>query len=170
MTLLDIKDKQEWAEILERFAQETKMTACLTDDRGGDPQCYFDRYPLCTAIRKDQDATTFICSQTNTAMLAVARKTLKPEIDICEAGLIRLVVPILAEGKLVGQVFACGLASDEEGLNSFLIAKQLNITEEQVLELARSTPVGSEEKLKPLANRLFKELNPEYSEGSSLGK
>jgi ligand-binding sensor protein len=160
MTIPISENKEEWRKILARFAQESKMTACLTDDTGGNPECFFDRYPLCAAVRRDQEATTFICSQTNTAMLAVVKKTLKPEIDICEAGLIRLVVPIVQDGRLIGQVFACGLASRDEVVNSFLIAKHLNITEEQVLELAQSTPFGSEEKLKPLADSLFKELNP----------
>ncbi|MBW2195786.1 MAG: PocR ligand-binding domain-containing protein [Deltaproteobacteria bacterium] len=170
MTLLDLKSKEEWGEIVARFAQEAKMTACLTDDTGGKPQCYFDRYPLCGAIRDDQESTTFICSQTNTVMLAMVKKTMEPEIDICEAGLVRLVVPILRNGRLIGQVFACGLASEQEDLNSFLIAKQLNVPEEKVLELAKSTPFGSEEKLKQLADRLFSELNPQETADGRLEK
>jgi len=141
------------------FAQEVQMTTCVTDENGTNPKCCFERYPLCAAIRKNQTATTFICSQTNTSMLAVVRKTGRPEIDLCEAGLIRVVVPILRDGKLKGQVFACGLALEEEELNCFLIAKQLNMSEQEVLDLAKSTPFGSIEQLRLPADRMFKALN-----------
>jgi ligand-binding sensor protein len=159
MTPLDLKTDEQWDEILDRFARETEMTACLTDETGSLPRCRRDRYPLCEAIRDSQEATTFICSQTNTAMLAVVKVTLKPEIDRCEAGLIRLVVPLVRTSRLVGQVFACGLAPKDEELDPFLVARQLGISEERVLELARSTPASSDEELRPLADRLFRELN-----------
>jgi ligand-binding sensor protein len=160
MTPLDLKTKEQWDEILDRFARQLGMTTCLTDDTGNQPLCHFDRFPLCALIRANQTATTFICSQTNTAMLAVVKKTLQPEIDLCEAGLIRLVVPLVRDGRLVGQVFACGLATKDEELDPFPIAKQLGVPEEQVVELAKSTPFGSEEELQQLADRLFRELNP----------
>ena len=136
------------------------MTTCLTDDTGSNPRCCFERYPLCAAIRKNQAAATFICSLSNTAMLAVVRKTGRPEIDFCEAGLIRLVVPIVQDGRLMGQVFACGLASEEEEeLNSFVIARQLNMSEQAVLDLAKPTPFASMEQLKLPVDRLFRKLN-----------
>ena len=160
MTPLDLKTEEEWDEILERFARQIEMTTCLTDETGTQPRCHGARFPLCAAIRDNQEATTFICSQTNTAMLAVVMKTLKPEIDLCEAGLIRLVVPLVRDGGLVGQIFACGLAPRDEELDPFLVARQLGISEERVLELATSTPSSSEEELQPAVDRLFLDVNP----------
>jgi ligand-binding sensor protein len=160
MTPFDLKTEDQWDEILSRFARQIGMTACLTDETGSVPRCQGDRFPLCAAVRESQAATTFICSQTNTAMLAVVTKTLEPEIDLCEAGLIRLVVPLVRDGRLVGQVFACGLAPRDEELDPFLVARQLGISEERVLELAQSTPLASEEELRPAVDQLFRELNP----------
>jgi ligand-binding sensor protein len=157
---MGMENKMELQKILGDFAREVQMTTCMTDETGADPKCCFDRYPLCAAIRRNLTAATFICSQTNTAMLAVARKTRKPEIDICEAGMIRIVVPVLRDGELKAQVFACGLAAEDEELNSFLIARHLNLTEQEILELAASTPFGSIEKLKQPVDRLFRILNP----------
>jgi ligand-binding sensor protein len=159
-TGMGMENKMELQKILEDFAREVLMTTCMTDETGADPECCFDRYPLCAAIRKNRTATTFVCSQTNTAMLAVVRKTRKPEIDLCEAGMIRIVVPVLQDGKLKGQVFACGLAAEDEELDSFLLAKQLDLPEQEVLELAKSTPFSSIEKLKEPVDRLFRILNP----------
>jgi ligand-binding sensor protein len=160
MTPYDLKTEEAWNEVLRRFAGQIEMTACLTDDAGKNLLCHGDRFPLCAAVRDKKEALTFICSQTNTAMLAVVKKTLAPEIDRCEAGLIRLVVPLVRDARLVGQVVACGLAARDEELDPFLIARQLGIPEERVSELARSTPFSSDEELQPLVDRLFHELNP----------
>ncbi len=159
MTPLDLKTKEEWEEILDRFAKDAKMTACLTDDTGKQLICASERFPLCKAIRENHDALTFICSQTNTAMLAVLKQTLRPEIDACEAGLIRVAIPIFRDGSLIGQVTACGLGSNDEELDSFLVSKQMGIPEEEVLKLAGSTPMGSEADLRHASSRLFDELN-----------
>jgi ligand-binding sensor protein len=160
VTPLELKTEQEWQEILDRFAREIGMTACLTDDKGGLLQCRGDRPPLCKAIRDKPQALTFICSQTNSAMLAEAKVTLRPQIDLCEAGLLRVVVPLIHDGVLVGQIAACGLAPLDQELDSFLIGKQLGLSEEQVLELARATPRASEEALRSPVDRLFWQLHP----------
>jgi ligand-binding sensor protein len=158
MTPLDLKSEDEWKEILDRFSTEVNMTACLTDDVGKQLFCSGDRFPLCASVRDDKDALTFICAQTNTAMLAVVKKRLQPEVDCCEAGLLRLVVPIVQNNELIGQVTACGLATEDDETDTFLVAKQLGIPEAEVAELAKSTPAGSEEKLKQSGARLFEEL------------
>lgn len=163
MTPLDLKSKEEWEKILDRLAQDSNMTACLMDDKGAMLFCRTERYKLCAAIRGDSEATTFICSRTNAAMLAVVEKTLRPLVDFCEAGLLRMVIPVLYQGAMVGQLTACGLSSEEDELDSFLVARQLGVPEEKVLELAKSTPAGSQEDLQELAERLFEELNPQES-------
>jgi ligand-binding sensor protein len=156
---MEPKNKMELQRTLDDFARKIRMTTCMTDETGKNPNCCLERYPLCAAIRNNQTAATFICSQTNTAMLAVVKKTLEPEIDFCEAGLIRLVIPVVKNGELKGQVFACGLAAEDEELNSFLIAKQLNMPEHEVLELAKSTPFSSIEQLKQPVDLMFRMLN-----------
>jgi ligand-binding sensor protein len=161
---MDLKEKVEWKSILDRFSHDTDMTACLIDESGNMLLCSKDRYPLCKAIRDNQEATTFICSQTNSAMLAVVKRTLRPEVDACEAGLLRVVVPIVRDGVVVGQIAACGVASRNEELESFVVARQLGVSEEQVTDLARSSPFGSEEELLRLGTRLFEELSPTKEE------
>jgi ligand-binding sensor protein len=159
VTPLDLKTEDQWTEILVQFAKDIGMTACLTDKIGRQIICVADRFPLCSTIRENPDSLTSICSQTNTAMLAVVGKTKQPEVDICEAGLIRAVVPIINTGELIGQITACGVASNEEDLDSFLVSKEVGISEEEVEELAQKTPFGSEEKFREVCSRLFDELS-----------
>jgi hypothetical protein len=51
------------------------------------------------------------------------------------------------------------LASEDEELNTLLVARQLGMPEERVQELSQSTPSGREEDLRLHAARLFEQLN-----------
>jgi ligand-binding sensor protein len=159
VTPLDLKTEKQWKEILEGFAKDTRMTACLTDKIGKQIICVADRFPLCATVRENPDALMSICSQTNTAMLAVVNKTKQPEVDICEAGLIRAVVPVVKNDALIGQITVCGVASHDEELDSFLVSKEAGISEDKVEELAKATPFGSEEELQAACSRLFENLS-----------
>ena len=108
MDVLDLKTKEEWQGILDRIAGETKMTVTLTDDKGGHVlSTEGTRCQLCSKIRDKKESLTFICSQCNTAMLEDVKETGEPVIDFCDAGLIRMAVPVLKDGVLVGQLTAC---------------------------------------------------------------
>ena len=161
MTPFDLKSQEEWTGILARVAEATKMTATLTDDKGNhilDEKG--ERYPLCRKIRENDASRTFICSQTNMAMLEDVKQARKPVIDECEAGLVRMVVPIFRDDVLIGQLTACGLVSkEEEEIDPFLIAKQVGVSESEVEDLATLTPAVSKEEIETIADRLFAELN-----------
>lgn len=159
MTPLDIMSKDEWDEILQEFARKTKMVACLGDPKGNVIQCRSERTPLCHAIRSKQDTLTFVCGQASTTMSAVIAKTLKPELDFCQAGLMRVAVPIVRDHSMIGQVFACGLASEEEEIEISLLAKQLEISENEVQEMVKSIPVDTEEAVEREAAELFNKIN-----------
>lgn len=159
MTLMDWKTAEQWADILTRFACETQMAAALIDDEGIILQCQGERFPLCQAVRDHQQSLTFICGQTNTAMFAEVKKARRPITDLCEGGLLRMVVPLVWEDEVVGQVNACGLAPADEELDPFILAKQMDISEGEVLALARSTPTGDEEELQAIADQLFADLS-----------
>lgn len=161
MNLLDLKSQGEWEGTLVRVAEETKMAATLTDDRGNlilEEQG--KRYPLCIKIREKDASRTFICSQTSAAMLEEAKRSLKPVIDECEAGLVRMVVPICRDGVLIGQVTACGLVAKEGvEIDPFLIAKQVGVSEGEVEDWATLTPAVSKADIQRIAARLHVELN-----------
>jgi ligand-binding sensor protein len=166
MELYDLKTEKEWQEMLDALSCKTKMTACLTDREGNIKQSRGERNPLCAQIRKNQEALTFICSQTNRSMLAEVSQTLRPVVDLGEAGLCRMVVPIVVEGEMIGMVTACGAALEGEGIDEFLIAKQIGISEGEVVQLANSAPTCKEEDIDEVANGLFKEINAPFEEAA----
>ena len=161
MNVLELESKEHWEEVLHRVARETKMTVTLTDEKGNHIlHTQGTRCPLCAKIRKSEESLTFICSQCNTVMLEEAKRVLRPIVDYCDAGLSRMVVPIVRDGRLIGQLTACGGAPEAEEMDLFLIAKQVGITETEVEALAASTPVVSEDEVRTIASKTFAELNP----------
>ena len=162
MTPLELMSREDWTGMLARIAEETSMTATLTDDKGNHIlEEQGQRYPLCLKIREQEASRTFICSQTNVAMLEEVKRTKRPLIHECEAGLVRMVVPVCREGVLIGQVTACGLATEEEEeIDPFLIAKQVGLSEGEVEDLATLTPAISKADVGRIADRLHAELNP----------
>lgn len=160
MNVYDIKSESEWNAVLDALYEEVGMAASLTDPVGKMLQISGDRYPLCEAIRADEQSLTFVCSQTNTVMLAEVKQTLKPMVDECEVGLLRMVVPLVHEGELVGQITACGRVGDPEDADVFLLSKQLKVEEQEAQRLLEQTPVLSVDEAREAAERLFAELHP----------
>ena len=160
MEALNLMSRTEWEEILDRFARQVRMAACLTDEGGAIILCQRERRPLCVAVRANKDARSAICSQVSDSMTQTMRSTLKPDVGICDAGLLRVAVPVIRLGFLVGQVTACGLTCAEEDVSTFLLGRMLDLPEERVQQLAGLTPLGIMDDLKVSGMRLFRELNP----------
>jgi len=160
MNVLELKRREEWETILRGIAKKTRMTVTLTDENGGHIlHTQGTRCPLCSRIREKKEALTFICSQCNTAMLEEAKQLLEPVIDFCDAGLTRMVVPIVRRGELIGQITACGGAAQGEEIDLYLVARQVGISEEEAETLAASTPAVSTDEVKKVANQSFSDLN-----------
>ncbi len=157
----ELRDKNAWAEVLANVERQTRMVAALTDAKGSILQTCGERHPLCASIRGDPDSLTSVCSQSNTAMLAVVNKTLTSLLEECDVGLMRMVVPIVREGLLVGQVTACGLAQRDEEVDSFYVSKLLGVSEERADELIAVVPPGESKQIDVVAALIFTELNPE---------
>lgn len=160
MTPIDMMSKDEWHEVLKQFARKTGMVTCLGDPKGNVIQCCSQRPSLCQAIRSKSEMLTFICSQASTTMTAVTAKTLKPELDFCQAGMMRIAIPIIRDSSMIGQIFACGLASHEEPIEVSLLANQLEVSESEVQKMINSIPVGTEETVEKEADELFAKINP----------
>ena len=160
MEALDLMTPSGWDDTLARFSSQVSMATCLNDAEGGILGCQHKRYPLCVKIRANEEARSAICSQVSSAMTRVVRATLQSEVGICDAGLLRVSIPVVREGTMVGQITACGLTCKEEDVSTFLLGKMLGLREEQVHQLTRLTPAGIIDELAQSGRRLFRELNP----------
>lgn len=155
----DIMSEEEWARVLDGFAEQTRMAVSLTDAEGTILAGSGERPPVCRRIRDNPEALTSVCSQSNQAMLAVARQTGEPVVELCEAGLMRIAVPVMKDDELAAQITACGRLPTGSEVETFLVSKLLGIEELEVERLAeKSTPPLTEEEAARLAEAIKRNL------------
>ncbi len=85
------------------------------------------RNGLCGLIRSTPLHLTTICQTVTSAMSAELAVQRRPVADLCDAGMQRVVVPILCHGELVGQVTGCGVATEPDEPDPELLTVQLGI-------------------------------------------
>jgi ligand-binding sensor protein len=92
----------------------------------------------------------------NIATLAMRSK--QPVIEECDAGMLKLVVPIFFDNEFVGAVGACGYLLDDGEVDSFLVNKMTDISEDKVERLAEGIESITTEKTERLAEYITNQI------------
>jgi ligand-binding sensor protein len=156
---LEIMSAEQWDELLEELASDSLMATALMDTEGSILRSHGRRSALCKLIRDSDEARMSVCSQTSQAMLELVRVSLTPVIEECEAGMLRLVIPVVRDGILVFQVAACGRLAHDGEIETFLVSKLLDMEEADVTDLSRSVTLVARRYLQELGERFFLRLN-----------
>jgi ligand-binding sensor protein len=93
---------------------------------------------LCPAIRATGKGQTYICAVAHQNMAAMAQNSRTPVIEECDAGLLKIVVPIIVDGTFVGAAGGCGLLMEDGEVDDFMINKTTDLAEEEIATLAES--------------------------------
>jgi ligand-binding sensor protein len=95
---------------------------------------------LCPEIKATDKGQSFICAPAHMNIAAAAMRSKKPVIEECDAGLVKMVVPIFVRDEFVGAVGACGFLLDDGEVDSFLVYKMTDIDEAKVENLSKGIP------------------------------
>ena len=153
------KSEEDWGKLLDHLAQRTGVGAARTDAEGNIVQSSGEHTSLCRKVRDNKTALTFICAQTSKAILAEIRQTLQPSVHLCEGGLLRLAVPIVRDGSLVGQLTSCGALQDPDEVDPFFISQQAEVAEDVVKAEIERLPTSTPEHFEQVARDVFTEVN-----------
>jgi len=148
-------------DVLNDIEQKTHMTPTLVDKKGVIILYAGDYNPLCARIRANEDSKNFVCALTSQRMLKEAEKTRSPYIDFCEIGLCRFVIPIFSEDKLLGAIASCGVRHPDEPVDSFFVARQLDIDEDAAAQLISTAPEGNPDIIKKVVEITQKRIGSE---------
>lgn len=107
---------------------------------------------LCPAVKATDKGQSFICAVAHMNIATQAMQTRKPVVEECDAGLVKIVVPIFMDDTYIGAVGACGLLLDDGEADTFLINKITEIEEETVELLSADIGTISSEKADTLAS------------------
>jgi len=138
MELTDILTKNEWAafekELFERF--QINCTVYDTTGTGVTGKTNWCNR-LCPKIKANKDSLAAICAPGNQYFMAQAKQTHEAVIDECDAGMIKIAVPIFSEGEFLGTAGGCGLLPEGGEVETFIIEKTAGLSEAEIEELCQ---------------------------------
>lgn len=152
MELADILSKEEWAafekELFDRF--KINCTVYNTDGIGvtGKPN-WCNR--ICPEIKANKESLAAICAPGNQNFMAQAEKTRKPIIAECDAGLVKIAVPIFNQDEFLGTAGGCGLLPVGGEVETFLIEKTAGLTETEIAGLCEGMGTMTEDQAEEMA-------------------
>jgi ligand-binding sensor protein len=155
MKLTDIAPLERWVELEQEIHTRTGMDANVFDTKGyriTPVKNWANR--LCPAIKDTDKGQSFICAPAHMNIAAQAMRSGEPVVEECDAGMIKLVVPIRLNGEFIGAVGACGMKFEEGEVDAFLVNKMTEIEEERVDRLAATVPSIGREETEALGRRI----------------
>ncbi len=143
MDLTDLQSLEKWIELEKDIHAYSGLDASVFNTDGiritGHKKWANE---LCPVIKANPKGQTFICSAAHQNIAAQAQKTKKPVIDECDAGMVKIVVPVFLKDQFIGAVGGCGLLLGGDGeIETFLLGKTLEMEECDLEKLAKK--VGS---------------------------
>ena len=137
MKLTDIAPLEKWVELEKDIHKQTGLDVNVFNTEGyriSDFKNWANR--LCPEIKATDKGQSFICAPAHMNIAAQAMRTKQTAIEECDAGLIKLVVPIFVNEEFIGAVGACGFLLDDGEVDSFLVNKMTDIDEDKVQALS----------------------------------
>jgi len=160
MELTDLQPIQEWIAFERRLCEIFNVDANVFNTRGiriSDHKVWKNK--LCPAIKATDKGQSFICAVAHMNIAAISQNTRKPAVEECDAGLAKIVVPIIVDDTFIGAVGSCGVMREDGEVESFLVNKITEIDENEVDRLSEGIPTISQEKIDALIAFVQKEID-----------
>lgn len=160
MKLTDILSKEDWAQFENELFDRFHINCTVYDASGtsiiGEPN-WCNR--LCPEIKSYEESLGAICAAANQDFRAEAKQTETPVIGECDAGLMKISVPIFVEGEFLGAAGGCGLLPESGEVETFLIEKTSGLSEEEIADLCDGLGTMTEEEAQEMAEFIEKRID-----------
>jgi len=159
MKLTEIAPLERWMQLENDINARSGMDANVFDTKGYriSPQKHWANQ-LCPAIKDTDKGQSFICAPAHMNLAAQAARAGETVIEECDAGMIKLVVPVFVDGEFIGAVGACGMRFEESEIDAFLVNKMTDIDEDKVESLSAGVPSITRESAEELGRYIRKRV------------
>jgi ligand-binding sensor protein len=151
MELTDLLPLEKWKDLEKEITRISGLDANLfgTDGiRVTDYKHWANR--LCPAIKATDKGQSYICAVAHMNLASQAKQTQTSLIEECDAGLVKIIVPVFVKDEFLGAVGACGMVLEGGEVDSFLVNMTTGIDEEEVDRLASDIGAISIEKARSI--------------------
>jgi len=160
MKLLDILSVEKWIEFEKEINRISGLNASIFAANGTritDFLKWANR--LCPEVKSNEKGQSFICAAAHQNIAAMAKKTKKPVIEECDAGLVKISVPIFLNTEFLGVAGGCGLLFRDGKVDSFLINKVTGIDVEEIENLSNDIGIITSDKLKSVTEYIEEQID-----------
>ena len=137
MELTDLLPLEKWKELEKEITRKSGLDANIFNIDGiriTDYKNWANR--LCPAIKATDKGQSYICAVAHMNLSAQAKQTQESLVEECDAGLVKIIVPIFKKDEFLGAVGACGFLLDDGEVDSFLVNMTTGIDEEEIERLS----------------------------------
>jgi ligand-binding sensor protein len=159
MKLTDLAPLEKWIALEKDIHKKSGLDVNVFDTKGyriSEFKNWANR--LCPEIKATDKGQSFICATAHMNIATLAMRSKQPVIEECDAGMLKLVVPIILNDEYVGAVGACGFLLDDGEVDSFLVNKMTDINEDRVERLAEGIDSITTEKAEILAQYIADQI------------
>ena len=146
MKLTDIAPLDKWLELEQKINERSGLNASVFNVDGV-RITNFKRWAnkLCPVIKADEKGQNYICAVAHQNIAAEAERSRQPVIAECDAGLMKMVVPIFVNGAFLGVAGGCGYVLGDGEVDTFMVNKTIGLAEEKLKSLSDDVPVMTPE-------------------------
>ncbi|MDX1707043.1 MAG: PocR ligand-binding domain-containing protein [Desulfobacterales bacterium] len=160
MPLTDLAPLERWVELEKKIHQKSGLDVNVFDVKGYRISEFKNwANQLCPVIKATDKGQSFICAPAHMNIATLAMRSRQPVIEECDAGMLKLVVPIFANEEFVGAVGACGFLLDDGEVDRFLVNKMTDISEDKIESLSTGIPGITTEKAQALGQYIVNQIN-----------
>jgi ligand-binding sensor protein len=160
MKLVDIAPLEKWLELEKKINERSGLNASVFDVAGV-RITEFKRWAnkLCPVIKADEKGQNYICAVAHQNIAAQAERTQQPVISECDAGLMKMVVPIFVDGEFLGVAGGCGYILGDGEVDLFMVNKTIGIAKDKLEDLSADVPVMTMEEAEALTQFIRHEVD-----------
>ena len=146
MKLTDIAPLDKWLELEQKINERSGLNASVFNVDGV-RITDFKRWAnkLCPVIKADEKGQNYICAVAHQNIAAEAERSRKPVIAECDAGLMKMAVPIFVNDEFLGVAGGCGYVLGDGEVDSFMVNKTIGLAEEKLKDLSDDVSVMTPE-------------------------
>ena len=158
MKLTDLAPEEKWRELQDELRDKFGLNADIEDGEGKRLFGTSWGNDLCRAVRDDQKGFSSICV-TAGQMFTHLLKQGEPFSEECDAGMMRVAVPVKRDGEVIGSVGGCGLMPTDGEIDPFTIGIMSDISEETVEKLSPDVHVADEDRVREIQAYIQKRVD-----------
>lgn len=146
MTLKDLIPEEELVKLQRELHDRFGLNSDIMDGEGHRLFGSTWGNDLCMAIREDEKGFGAICATAGQMFTQLLKKG-EPFVEYCDGGMMRVSVPVVVGGEVVGAVGGCGLASEDDEVDEFTIGMMSGLSEADIAARAATVKTVSEERV-----------------------